>query len=516
MAASVPLRIALTLPGAVSLGAYEAGALAALLVGVQEVNRRDPKAVRVDAIAGASAGSITGVLAARTLLEGQDPVTVMRRLWVTAPALGRMHSWSLRAPLSVRALRDESIGLIGLPGRANVVQKTGVRLNMALGSLRGLEYSLGRVGGPPLTGTTYLDWADCDLRPGAPAECYTEPIEAGVTAFAEASGASAAAFPPVRINRGGEREAYVKNRVINFPPSGWFWYTDGGTLDNEPLGRALEVSNDLDADAPDGAPRLHLLINPVPETPAHEDDAWSEQRRQPPWTRVGARTLELIRAQNLFDDLRQLEKTNSRVAWMTQVEETLTVLLSSHGLVDAEEALRETLASIRRQKDGLHDRESVLEDTFPAPDTEIAEQLHELLGLAAGLRGKRCVQADIVSPLLLPEVRAGLPVADVLSGAFLGHFGGFLDERYRSRDFAAGYRSMLAWLADPERGPGARGLSVELATAALRAAKSRYTESWAGDTGGGAGARVGPAARLQLLVIGLRALVIAVLDRRRS
>jgi len=46
------LRIGLTISGAVSLGAYEGGALAALLVAVQEMQG----AVVVDAITGASAG----------------------------------------------------------------------------------------------------------------------------------------------------------------------------------------------------------------------------------------------------------------------------------------------------------------------------------------------------------------------------------------------------------------------------------------------------------------------------
>lgn len=514
MTAPGALRIALTLPGAVSLGAYEAGALAALLVGVQEVNRLDAEALRVDAIAGASAGSITGVLAARTLLEGQDPVTVMHGLWVAAPALRRMHSWRLRAPLSVRALREESTRLLALPGRRTVAQRTGVKLNMALGALRGIEYSLGRVGGPALAGTTYLDWADCDLEPGAPAESYAEPIEAGATAFAEASGASAAAFPPVRINRGGERRRYEDNRVTNFPPSGWFWYTDGGTLDNEPLGRALDMSNALDLDTPDPR-RLHLVISPTPETPARADDDWSDQRRQPSWTQVGARTLELIKAQNLYDDLRQLEKTNSRVAWLKQVEETLNVVLSSRGEVDAAEELRATADSIERQKQQLHDPVSVREDTYPRPNTEIAHELRRALALATGLGGKRDVEADIVSPLLLPEVRGGRPVAEVLSGDYLAHFGGFLDERYRSSDFAAGYRSMLEWLCHPQRGLAARGLSAQLASAASRAAGSRYADGWETGTAGSSRAQLGLAGRLELLIVGLRAALIATLDLRR-
>src|SRR4051812_6091370 len=81
------LRIALTLPGAVSLGAYEGGALAALVVALQHLNGSGRRDVRIDAIAGASAGSITGLLTARILLDGVDPVAVMWRAWVTMPSL---------------------------------------------------------------------------------------------------------------------------------------------------------------------------------------------------------------------------------------------------------------------------------------------------------------------------------------------------------------------------------------------------------------------------------------------
>src|SRR2546421_25869 len=62
-------RIGMMLPGAVSLGAYEGGALAAILAAVQAAGGE----LAVDAIASASAGSITAVVASRALLRGADP-----------------------------------------------------------------------------------------------------------------------------------------------------------------------------------------------------------------------------------------------------------------------------------------------------------------------------------------------------------------------------------------------------------------------------------------------------------
>src|SRR5580704_13333546 len=94
------LHVSLTLPGAVSLGAYEGGALAALLVGVQGLDGE----VVVDSIGSASAGSITGLLAARCLAAGADPVRVMKEAWVDLDSLKALKTHDLAAPLSAHAL----------------------------------------------------------------------------------------------------------------------------------------------------------------------------------------------------------------------------------------------------------------------------------------------------------------------------------------------------------------------------------------------------------------------------
>ena len=70
-------RIALVIPGAVSLGAYEAGALTALL----RLIRASGGAIVVDTIVGASAGSVTGALLAHALLTGRGDED-LEDLWV--------------------------------------------------------------------------------------------------------------------------------------------------------------------------------------------------------------------------------------------------------------------------------------------------------------------------------------------------------------------------------------------------------------------------------------------------
>ena len=80
------LRIALMLPGEASLGAFEAGAMSALLVGISAHNKQaGSEEIVVDVISGASSGALTAVIAARMLLSGQDPVAPLRRAWVQEP-----------------------------------------------------------------------------------------------------------------------------------------------------------------------------------------------------------------------------------------------------------------------------------------------------------------------------------------------------------------------------------------------------------------------------------------------
>ncbi len=96
------LRVSMTLPGAISLGAYEGGALAALLVAAKALGE---DLVVVDSIAAASAGSITALLAARSLLRNVDPVTLLTKAWVELDSFNAMKTHSLDSPCRVTPCR---------------------------------------------------------------------------------------------------------------------------------------------------------------------------------------------------------------------------------------------------------------------------------------------------------------------------------------------------------------------------------------------------------------------------
>src|SRR5438067_78887 len=112
-ASSSELRVSLTISGAVSLGAYEGGVLAAIVGCLQELAPRWP--VRIDAMGGASPGSITALLTARTLLGGLDAIDVMHKAWVEAPSLRQLERGAKSAPLTMGALSELAAEILSQP-----------------------------------------------------------------------------------------------------------------------------------------------------------------------------------------------------------------------------------------------------------------------------------------------------------------------------------------------------------------------------------------------------------------
>ena len=479
---SEPIRLALTISGAVSLGAFEGGALAAILGFVQAAGADQESAVGaaegegpawpvvVDVMSGASAGSITALLAARTLTAGLDPVAAMRAAWVSAPSLRTLTRGAARAPLTPDGLRQQATEILSMsPSRA--VQPQPVTVHMALTALAGLRYSIPDLAsGQPLRATTHLDWGEFTFAPGAPIGEWTAPAGGSAVDIALASGASALAFPPYPVNRKlrpADWETYLRNGVEGLPADGWLWYTDGGTIENEPLGRTLDLAASVDRGS--SARRVHILVHPHPTAPTGGHDWRGPHGPRGAWLRSLARADQIQRTQTLFDDLRRAERTNSRLLWRRQLAERL--LTHREGL--DEPGRRSFDAAIGAALDGIRDDRRMLREQAQAdriglpaaadpaspaggaaaPELDPAKALEAILDEITATGG-RPVAFAVVSPADIAEEH-NVTVEDLLAGEFLFHFGGFLDERLRAHDFAVGYDAALRWLraASADDGP---------------------------------------------------------------
>jgi len=487
------LRLALTLAGAVSLGAYEGGALAALVHALRPLLAGDDPPVRIDAIGGASAGAMTALLAARSVLEGLDPVEVMEAAWVNADSLNGMRSHDTAAPLSIEAARALAVGMLDPAGpRSPLRQRHPVRLSVVAACLRGLEHQIPALAAdPPVRASTYLDVFEATMTAGQSVESLLSPRGRSLVDMILASGANPVGFPPVLIDLTEACDAYVDEaHITNLPPSLALWYTDGGTLDNEPLGRTLDVVNEIDVDDGGDFQRVHLLIHPHP-TGAPAGDAWADPRREPTWLETLMRSGSLRRAQSLFADLEAVEKTNSRLAWTGLLVERLGGALADlepagrGAVLDALDRVVRTIdghgaALLAGRTDAATAAAAMPATAEARPDataTAIVELLDRAVRAAAGLGGKRPSSVEVISPLVLAESET-TPVQDMLAGDFLLHFGGFMDEALRRSDFDLGYQSTLTWL--DEGGLARHGLSDADNTTARAAARDAYRpgEGW--------------------------------------
>lgn len=470
-------RIAMMLPGAVSLGAYEGGALAAILAAVQAAEGE----LAVDAVASASAGSITAVVASRALLCGADPFKLMAATWVDTPSLANLGTHDPNSPLSMERLQDSAKDLLGTTtvpdGDADVYrQDVAVRLSMALTSLGGMAYRIatlrdtdGERKALPLLAKTNLDWFSTTFDPGAGADQFLAAVDGALT-----SGATPVGFPPRLLDRSASHAEYEARGVVH-PTGDWHaWYSDGGDIDNEPFGRVLDLIEETPTDPADE--RIIVLLQTEPPD-AGRNPKWfdPDPAHTPTWTSTLLRVNHIQKGQNYYDDLRRLEKTNSRLAWVDLVAEKIDGLLaelvgkiSEDQRAEAEQRISAVLAdagaAIAADQQAVREATATAQPVATATARPAAAPAAEPAGTASaepaatppaepasclpvlhqatGLHGKRQVVVEIISP----DIDGVRPAAEKLAGEFLLHFGGFLDIRFRQSDFDLGARNAMAWL----------------------------------------------------------------------
>jgi hypothetical protein len=196
--------------------------------------------------------------------------------------------------------------------------------------------------------------------------------------------------------------------------------------------------------------------------------------------RAGTHAVGIGRNQSIYEDLRRLEKTNSRLEWIETVAPAVEAGISAANLSDDQAAeLRASLRTallyaLREVRGGEEDvatlarRSPVAHDAAEAGDW--ADLLDTLVRAASGLEGREQIKVEVVSPAVDPSVRESS--AEQLAGAFFFHFGGFFDVKFRQSDFALGYRNMSYWMTQYL---GSYLPGVDL-SAALGEVDARYTQ----------------------------------------
>jgi Patatin-like phospholipase len=214
-----PLRLSLTLSGGASLGAFEAGAAAALITGWRNLRLEQDVDASIDAIGGASAGAIVGLFSAHCVVSGADPVALLREAWVEKVSLGLLRGKTADAPLSFDELRKDLPQLFeDHPREPRHAQDRALALEISLTGLRGLAYPIaGRARSEPIRGVTYADWGRFVLEPGGDLDQLFEPEGSSPLDFVLASASSPGGFAPALVDRSADADGYAKRGIEDFP-----------------------------------------------------------------------------------------------------------------------------------------------------------------------------------------------------------------------------------------------------------------------------------------------------------
>lgn len=250
-------RVAISISGAASLGAFEGGALAEIVRQLELHNRRHPdRPFVIDAVAGTSAGALSTVILARELYAPTWDVTrsdypdssLYYRAWVQDIDLTLLLplDWKHleKEPFALRpdVIRDIARRRVGteVPGMGGgpplgIAPDTLV-FGVTLANVEGLQYNV-HFGDRPIPVRFYAESRSFVLSdegrrltflqdPGTTASWWDD-----VIASAIASAAVPFAFPPVRLDR---RDAEYEFIPENLSGEG-YQYVDGGFFNNDPI-----------------------------------------------------------------------------------------------------------------------------------------------------------------------------------------------------------------------------------------------------------------------------------------
>lgn len=467
-------RLAITIAGAVSLGSYEAGALYELLEAIRQHNLKveqdqDGQPIYLDVLTGASAGGMTAtILTQKLLFDGPSFVDTLGNpapwnnplyeTWVQRitladlldttdapiadggdPALLSLLSSQLIETIAREKLLSDvqNDEIVDHGPHAAIHPLTGeIRLGMALTNLTGVNYGLPMIGGGEFLYTRFED----SIRRTLTRADRTLATWKDVAAAAVASGAFPVAFRTKDLTR--TLADYAADK-----PLGWtdgsrtFNYSDGGILQNQPLGMAKQLMDDADGHQ-HSENRFYLFVSPNPMSD-QSDPTLNENNVN--MVRVLGRIGSVYMGQAMFQDWVEADTINTRVAQLDAQAQQLAQAIASGQIASDQLATRR--ASHETLLDLLYNTQPSDESRAQATE-RLSRQFAAELQLVGGAQSE--AGQTLLSGIHLLEKSAGLSELDYmeiygvvidpgkLAGAGIAAFVGFFDERYRRHDYECG------------------------------------------------------------------------------
>jgi hypothetical protein len=479
-------RLAVTIAGAVSLGSYEAGVLYELMRALRTFNEAasDGNKIYVDVLTGASAGGMTAAMVSQRLmydaasLDGEFSNSLYQA-WVERISLMQLVKmrWSEKKWHSLFSSdlidsigRDMLVNSMEKPGsgpHAAVEQINGVpemlRVGLALTNLNGIDYMLPILGSDE-GGFNYTRSVDQKLFEVAAGGQTNAAQWEQMCDAAVGSGAFPAAFRPKGIQRSvdeyGDRLPADKHRWVqgktyvdwSGPSAAQFAFSDGGVLQNQPLGMAKDLVDAAVADREarlgpaadcDPSDRLYVFVTPhsvkstAQNLQAREITIWNELKQ----------LFRVYTRQAMFHDWIMAEGVNQKVKLLDMRASQLADVIA-HGEMD--------VASLSKTASDLNGM--LMPNREPARLNRLREQYSVEYKRVLDAVGSDAAEA-FVGALATLEAAAQLENRDKmkivavtadaqkeLAGSGLSAFVGFFKKSFRQHDYWVGRKKTRVYL----------------------------------------------------------------------
>lgn len=470
-------RLAITISGAVSLGSYEAGVLWEVLDAIRQHNDNPltelDNHIHVDVLTGASAGGMTAIILGQKLLYSGDQFqgpysNPLYNCWVKRislqglqntqrdePALHSIFSSDLIEQISRETLMDRYKSAPVPPALPHAAAAPTIRIGVALTNLNGVNYGLTV---QPEGKFIYIRYVDQMTRVADGAASDNQKFWEPLRQAAVACGAFPFAFRTQDIERSAKTEPqdYPAENLMpwdNDPQT--FTYTDGGVFQNQPLGMAKNMVDEIDRHQ-DQENRFYLFVSPNAKDTEANDNFREESAD---YVHLLLRLTSVIFGQAGFQDWITAEGLNDRIKLLDKRADELKDAILA-GNIDIE-CLQKTATAILSLffENGVHKSPGAAQpEVLTDAQARIANQYTEETGALEGIPGAPQAFRDSV---LAFETAAGLGARDKmtiygvtamdseLAGAGLEAFLGFFDQIFRDHDYDVGRTHARRFLDNP-------------------------------------------------------------------
>jgi predicted acylesterase/phospholipase RssA len=465
-------RVAITVAGAVSLGSYEAGVLYELIRALKEHNESavNGDEIIVDVLTGASAGGMTASICAGKLIYDADSfhsatnnplygawvrdvdlTDLLRIRAVDNPTASFLSSEAVD-DISRRYMTQRYASGTVPTAKPHPIVRDKLRLGLAMSNLNGIDYARQMRTDAAFTYTRHQD-EFVRVIDSATAQHDTQAYWEPIRKASVACGAFPFAFSVRELIRQKSEytdRTYTKRTPSAYPQTeGGYAYTDGGVFQNEPLGLAKNLVDNIDAHV-DTDNRIYLFVAPGAKGSSINHTFRAANASLLP---TAIRLAESIFNHSRFQDWITAERMNDEIELFNQRSMALHQQLKDGLATENISPASESLLSLFYGSDAAqrHSDEQRLQNQFPREYQElnaISQQTADtwinailLFELAADLRHRD--EMNIYGITATDDELAGEPLCA---------FAGFFHNSLREHDYNVGRQKVREFIQNVNHG----------------------------------------------------------------